>query len=486
MHRQPFRPTLLAALSPVLVAVLACNGVDDIIGQRPPAATPTVLVFSTATPGGRVSVWLTTPTGQAPEPPQRTITPVGQIVAPAATATAAFATLQAATATAGFTPPAPIFQPRDCPPPGAPIPPPKPANFSQYPEIIGRFLSAGGPTTILESTLRSWGAVNEGAVVQGDTDLTGDGVNEIIVTIYDPAVYQSRVAAPGQMLIFGCAQKGYRLLLSTVYTPNTMLPALRRVGDMNGDFRAEVAYSQQVCESGQCTQFMDILSWNAVLGVFKPLNETRINATQARILISDADNDGILEVSIFFSPAGDPAAGPPRRSMEIWDWDGVGYRLAVKQIEPPVYRIHAAHDADFLFVQALQEGNWRDAIRLYDRVRDEPTLQPWLAANETIILRAYASYKKMLAQIANRQRGNADGTLAALAAENPPGSPGEGYALVAQAFLSDYNTSRDRKKACQAALNVAQTRPEVLAFLNAYGTTNRTYNLADLCPFTEK
>jgi hypothetical protein len=129
---------------------------------------------------------------------------------------------------------------------------------------------------------------------------------------------------------------------------------------------------------------------------------------------------------------------------------------------------------------------WKDAIKLYDRVRDDPTLQPWTAPDEAVVLRAYATYKKMLAQVANSQSRAANDTLTTLQTENPAGTPGEGYAIIGQVFMDNYRQTRDRKKACAAALNSASARPDTLSMLNSYGYNNRTYSLTDLCPFTEK
>ncbi|HLY27077.1 MAG TPA: hypothetical protein VKQ72_12105, partial [Aggregatilineales bacterium] len=99
------------------LATLACSSINDVIGQRNGGnTTPTVPIFATATPGGKISVWLTTPTGQPDQPTQSgqpTSTPPGEVVAPAATATAAYATLQAATATAQAPKTGPVIQPND-------------------------------------------------------------------------------------------------------------------------------------------------------------------------------------------------------------------------------------------------------------------------------------------------------------------------------------------------------------------------------------
>lgn len=475
----PYTPIGIA-LAVLILAGLACSSIDDVIGQRPAGVTPTVQAFATATPGGRVSVSLITPVGQS-----ATNTPlatgIGQLIAPAATATAAYATFQAATATAAAPVIIPALQAGECPSKGVPLSPPQPSAFSQYPEAIGRYLSAGGPTTVLESMLRSWKAFAEGAVIQTDTDLTGDGVPEIIITLYDPALYQPGQPAPGQLLIFGCAQKAYRLLYNTPYGPNAMIPVLKRVGGMN-DIRPKLAFLQQTCNNSQCTETMQILGWNETLGVFKPLNDVPINTTNARVGIADIDNDGILEVLVVFNPTGDPAAGPPRKTTDIWDWDGTVYTLAVSEVDPAVYRIHAAHDGDYLFGQ----GDWKNAIRQYDRVRDDKALLPWIVPNEPIMLPAYATYKKMLAWVGYRQFRTANQTLTTLQTENPTGSPGEGYALMATAFMDNYNKTKNSKKACDAALAVAAVRPETLGALNSYGYANRTYTLTDLCPFTDK
>jgi hypothetical protein len=471
----------LIALIMLCGASVACSGLDDVIGQRPAKPTPTPPAFVTATPGGRISVWLVTPTGYAPGPGSPTATPYGEVVAPAATATALSATVQAATAIAATTPKAPLYQPgSECPVMGVPPPPVRPTIFSQYPETIGRYLSAGGSPALLESSLREWGAINEGAVVQADTDLTGDGTPDIIVALYDPDLFQPGKPSPGQLLVYGCAQGGYKLLFSTVYGPNTMIPELRRVGDMNGDLRAELAFTQKTCDAGKCSQVMQIYEWSGALGMFQPLNDVPINATDAKVLIADLDGDGILEVAISFNPPLDLTAGPPRKTTSIWDWNGVNYVLAVVQVEAPVYRIHMLYDADYLFGQE----EWRSAIKDYDRVRDDATLQPWSVPNEPVILRAYATYKKMLAQIANGQRSSANTTFDGLKTENPPGSPGEGYVTVAQAFMDNYNKTRNRAKACAAVLSAVAARPDTLTPLNSYGANNRTYTPADLCPFS--
>src|SRR5690606_40109450 len=153
-------------------------------------------------------------------------------------------TIEAATAVAAAPPPAPYYQPDECPPARAPSPPTRPANFNDYKDRIAGYLSAGGSPTVLEATLREWGAINDrGGVVQADTDLTGDGVREIIVTFFNPQTFnEEALLNAGQMLVLGCDGGGYRVLYETPFNPLVALPELLRVGDMNADVRSELVF----------------------------------------------------------------------------------------------------------------------------------------------------------------------------------------------------------------------------------------------------
>ncbi len=471
---------LLIVLAVLGTAVLACSS-SDLIGQGVNNPTPTFVPFATATAGGRISVWLVTPPGGVnTNSGAVTATPFGSAVAPVETATAAFATFQAATATARATFIAPVFQPNDCPPPGNPLPPLRPASFSLYAQAIGLYLSAGGATTTLESTLRAWGALTDGhGVLQTDTDLTGDGVKDIIVDVLDPTYYRANAPSPGQLMIFGCAQKGYRLLFSTQFSSVSMLPELKRVGNMNGDGRAQIAFTQQLCAGGNCTQTMQILEWNSLTGAFAPLNDLPIDATNAKVTISDVDGDGILEVSLINSPPNDVNAGPPRHHTEVWDWNGVNYISSQLRWDAPIYRIHAVYDADFAF----EQGDFRASLKLYDRARDDPYLQPWFDPNELTTLRGYSAFRKLVAYAALRSTSRATDMLNLLGTENPPGSPGEGWSMLGNAFMDAYKKFRSLKKVCAAAIDFLNARPDLLAAMNSYGYANHVYSLQEFCPF---
>jgi hypothetical protein len=159
----------LLALS---VTVLACIGATTIGGATPTAS------FSTATPGGSISISLLTPTITVPGAPNQ-----GVLIGSVATATAEAQAIAGETATARALIPTPtvagIFAaPAVCPAPGTPTLPEQSPPFTQYAELIAQYLSAGGATTVMESRLRGWGALTDyGGLVIVDRDFTGDSVS---------------------------------------------------------------------------------------------------------------------------------------------------------------------------------------------------------------------------------------------------------------------------------------------------------------------
>jgi hypothetical protein len=471
------KPVYLLLWPCLTLLLLGCDLVNErITAPAQPSATP--IPFSTATPGGMVSVWINAPTESANA--TSIANPQGEVLGPIATATAAQQRILSATQTAAAPTPQPVFQPSDCPAPRGVSAPPTPTDFAQYAAVISVYLSNGGAPSVLESTLRQWGAITaQGGVVQADTDLTGDKLPEVLVSLFNPFTYNPEALLnSGQLMIFGCDAQAYRLLYTSNYNPGIALPVLHRVGDMNGDGKAEIVYDTQSCTTSYCAREGAILSWNPTFGAFEPLNNQQLLAVNGRLGVADVDSDGILEVSITSFTPTSANSGPTRGSIDVWDWTGQNYVLAVRTPDESRYRIHRLYDAD----AELTAGNRRSALRGYFEVRDDPDLLAWTTPNESAWLRAFANYRILITYARNGDERSEE-ILAALAAENPEGSPAATLAAMGQAFMEVYRSGAGVGAACQSALGVASTRPDVLGFLNSYGVANRTYSLADLCPF---
>jgi len=100
-------------------------------------------------------------------------------------------------------------------------------------------------------------------------------------------------------------------------------------------------------------------------------------------------------------------------------------------------------------------------------------------AGEREILRAYAAFRIMIAY-ARLGNARAEDWFNVLQGENPPGSSGHGLAQMGAAFMDNFRATGDARAACAASLGAGAG---VLGALNSYGTSNRSYQLGDLCPF---
>jgi len=449
------RPIILA-LSALILSACAVETptVPDQLVLSPPAA-------ATVTPGGRIVVVLPTP---APPTPTAVVGPNEP---------------SGADALSFPVPPPELGGPEECPSPGNPPPPDAPPSYAQYIDTINRFLSAGGAVPFLASILRTWGAITDQAGTVSDAyDLTGDGVYEVLVVVIDP-LNTTVSPQPGQLMIFGCHQAVYRLLYSSDYGPGFGAPRLLHVGDMNADAMPELVFLQERCQGVSCVQAAQVLTWSAPNDGFLALNVDTIGAPGGRFSIQDLDGDGVLEIMIQGSgTASGMAAGPPRGTTTVWDWNGLNYVRALSQLDPPVYRIHVIHDAD----RALEQGDGEEAVRLYREALENPLLGTWSVIDEAANLRAYALYRLVLTY-AYLENGAALDTYTRLLAENPEGSPAAAFAALGDAFWRAFQASHNLHTGCVAALEAAALRPESLRFLNSYGPANRAYQATDLCPF---
>lgn len=472
-----------AALLALLVALLAC------LASAPEDAAPPAASFATVTPGGRISVSLLTPTsmlgGASGQP--------GTLIAPAATATAEAATAVAQTATAlAPTPTRPgVFTEQEvCPGPGTPTLPDQAPPFNRYAELIARYLSDGGPTTVLEARLRGWNAiVDYGGLVLVDRDFTGDGVPEVLVAVLDSE--QAEYPYPGDLFVFGCDEGAYRLLYQAGSVSTRSAPILYSADDLNGDYLNDMVYAVQDCASTVCITQVEIVGWNLTLGSFERLLAGDVRAPLAQVQVVDNNGDGLREVVVTSGVAEVPGAGPQRVVITTLGWDGAQYVVAGTQSEPSAYRIHVIHDAD----RALVAGDYEGAVDLYRQAIRDETLLSWTYPNELQHLRAYARYRMMLVRAAAGDVGGAqnarDALLEEYALPTPEGGgpspgtllPGYQFAEMARIFWQDFALNRSVERACRIVVNYALAAPASYEVLNSFGSANPVYTAYDLCPF---
>lgn len=473
-------------------ALLACIFSTPVVVPNTP--TPS---FSTATPGGSVSVSLLTPPTPAPGAG-------ATLIGPVADATNAHLTAVAATQTAAIptpTVPGVFTDPARCPQLGSPTLPTQPPVFTEYAELIVQFLSAGGPTTILEATLRTWGAVSDslGGLVRADRDFTGDGVPEVLIVAFDPQHIET-TPRPGDLFIFGCEEGAYRLLHQAGYALDRGVPTIRSADDINSDYLNDLVYTTETCGAHTCYVDVHIYEWSLTLGNFESLTTEGITEPYADVRVVDVDEDGLGEIVIHTGMIASVGAGPQRTYTKIWKWDGTLYTIAEVTASEIEYRIHQIYEAD----DALLAGDYKEAVSLYKEAIENENLKSWEYPNEADYLKAFSRYRIMLAYAAEGRVDKAQEAYEALMWQYAPPTPtpvpegeepgptptpffgpgpGAEFWEMARFFWQDFTVNRNIALACQIVIGYTQANPALFAVLNSFGYANRQYTAYDLCPF---
>ncbi len=365
--------------------------------------------------------------------------------------------------------------------PDIPLETTAPANPVIAAEEIVRYLAAGGDLGRLRETLQDeWDILNGDGYLRDDIDFTGEGLNEIIIgyTLAD---------SNGTLVIFGCSEGAYQILYQSD-ADTTAPPQIVAFGDLNNSGTNDLLFAVQTCErdaQGQirgtvpdhCGYVNRLLTWQESRQRFTNLLPEDV-WNMAPATVSDFDNDQVSEVVLQLESNGNTATGPLRTGVNVYDWDGQSYLLSIVQLNPPRYRIQIVQEADRQFNQR----SWTTAIPLYQQaLADDPGLRYWFD-DEVEVLRSYALYKLLVAQIAASDLG-LPATQEQLATLYPDPANAPVYARMATAFVNTFSLQGDVGAACDQVNGIVGVEPQALSLMNRYGTRNPTITASELCPF---
>jgi hypothetical protein len=369
----------------------------------------------------------------------------------------------------------------ECPLPGSPGLD-RPADVSGYGDSIQRYLSGGGDLGVLTSSLAEWGALPDAENQVVAADLTGDGVDEVVVALARPDA--QALVRPGQLLIFGCSEGTYASLYREGDIIEEMFgPAieLTHLGDVNLDGRPDLVYVLRNCGAHTCSEALRILGWDGaqlvnLMGGTLELPYPTYVVEPGRI---EAISGGI----------GSVGAEPQRGYAEIWAWNGDVFTRTETIYEPPVYRYHALLDGD----RALLAGDYPTAAVAYGRVIGDDTLESFVGviseangADEHTFLTAFAHWRLLLTHLRMGETASAQGELDVLLADYAPGAAGHEVAQMASAFWDTYLREESIAQGCSEIVASAARYDAVLSFFNDnYGYANPWWEPDDLCPFTD-
>jgi hypothetical protein len=376
----------------------------------------------------------------------------------------------------------PINTPTSAPESGCAIPPGSPpipdlsTSFGWAPELQ-EYLNAGGLVEPLSDILESTPAPDSMNAKVFHRDLTGDGLEDLAITLYETDASQTQLS--GSLLIFRCDKDRYQLAHSTTPAQNFGPPVLITVQDLNGDGIVEMFYTRQSCGAHTCFEQVEVLRWerSRFVNIFEGRSD---DLPSPSIRVSGPVSDGSYQIEITAQGIASVGAGPYRPITRIWQWSLERSRFIPidEQLAPPAYRIHLLHDAD----DATSAGNLEAALVMYQRVREDGTLDDWIKGDEGFLqLAAFATYRQITLYIHLGRPEQAQQGLQFLQESIQEGSPAYGFRLLAEAYWDTYLETDDEQAACSSAQRQAQQQfAEVLEPLR-YGYANRVYSPIDVC-----
>ena len=373
------------------------------------------------------------------------------------------------------------------------------------------FLNSGGtPAAVVDAFVQKYGARIPTPALQ--QDVTGDGVNELILT-NDLSV-----------LVLGCNAGEYQALLNeTGGDPASSIRFVRFTipGDMNLNGIPEMITNVQ---AGHMSGFhnVSIFEWDGdqFASIIQgerdgDVSETAFMLGVTSISVRDVDGNKtlelILEGGVPYEESSDYTVGLPwRKETHSYSWNGNLFVLYRVEFSPPEYRFQAIQDGDraslagdydqalALYQEAVfsdqlewwSDERWSYEVRLRSLIEtSDPTPVPDLT--EYHHLAAYGRYRILLLHTVRGFLPEAETLFNTLTETFLPGQPGYAYVELAAAFWNEYRASANMGQACAAAIEYAALHPvEVLFYLgngeytdDIFGSQSLEYRPEDVCPF---
>jgi hypothetical protein len=352
--------------------------------------------------------------------------------------------------------------------------------FGRYPHRILTFLNAGGDPQELDQGLYLAGVANLPVPV-AVADMTGDDRQDIVVSIFDPESQQ--IVPAGVLLIYRCENGAYILEHAQASMDGWSAAGIRYLEDLNGDGRAELVVSSAMCGASTCFEEIQILSWTGE-GFENHLEGDTTDLAFPEISLDDADGDGLFMVEVRGSGPGSVGAGPTRSVTRIWMYDDeIGRWMPTEEVmEPSSYRIHVLHDAE----DATARGDYVQALMLYGRVIQDPTLEDWVDPDlERDNLAAYAMFKTAIVHLLRRNESFARASFDQLRSTYPVDSLQGAFTELADVFQSAYD-QEGLEAGCLAAQEfAAENAEDILRHLGPeqFGYANPEVESSDVCPW---
>ena len=351
-----------------------------------------------------------------------------------------------------------------------------PERFADYSELMTELINSAQPDGVeaVLAFLSNCGALVDDGVQMAD--LTGDGVDELVVVYQNPS--EEQIFVEGDLVIFNSTADGYLLGYRARAAGEVRLLT---VADINLDELPDVAWVDTTCGASTCFDTVNVRSWDGT--TWADWTDGTITMAYAEINLSDVSEAGLgEEITLEGGIYGSVGAGPQRSRTEVWSsLEGGPYSLAEKSYSQTECLYHTVLDANRAFLDAPTNG-FEAAVALYTQaVDDEGLIKCWVRNDELAELRSFSLFRLALIAGYSGDATTAAAQIDALTAQYP----GSIYDGVGQLWLESYTASEDAGLACEDVAVFAEEDSASWEMLADYGYTNPSFEAVDVCPILE-
>lgn len=316
-------------------------------------------------------------------------------------------------------------------------------------------------------------------------DLDGKGRQEWLLTLYvSTPGPEPPFGPPGLYWLVGDGGVFYRFGAAEEFTS---APSLIASGDMTGDRLPEAVIEDMGCGAHTCTHFYYVLGlrFGTIGSIVRPPQQPgapdSIAMPTATAQVRDATGDGLLDLVLTGGTINSLGAGIQRGSTEVWSWDSRAMTVVLKEAtwQPSTWRFHVLYNAN----EAFEEGDYRTARSLYQRVINDATLKDtdeFPASGPTYpSSRQFAAFRLvLLALLVERDLGPASEWDRWLT-RNYPETALEQASLV---LVREWSFTHDLARACRDVTAELLTYPNPTGTLEYLGYANPELKAEDVCP----
>jgi hypothetical protein len=382
--------------------------------------------------------------------------------------------------------------------------PAQPSEFAAYPDAIAAYLTeAQADATCLSQLFAAW-EMPEPAFGPpcAAADLDGDGRDEYVVRIADPAAEPpvsetppptGPLASSGDILVLDDSGDGYEVVFRASAREGLIAvsnPTILGADDYNNDGKAEAAFTGASCGAHTCMTSTFIVGWDGseYVDLFaEPMSLPWTEPSEIEFL--DLNADGVKEIRIPAGMISSVGAGPQRESVLTYDWDGTDYVLTRTRYASSDFLYFAVVDAD----AAYAEGELARATSLYRKAIEDTSLTDWNEGLGTGVrdrdeLVPYARFRFYLTQITLLPTTDVDtalslvGSIEGLVQEYPNSLHAQAAERFGEAYRGQETPQAGLTGGCAAFRAFLEERRAEFDAAWDYGYANPMPEPEQLCP----